>query len=154
MRALLQRVVAASVFIGGNEAAKIDRGLVILLGISREDNEEDARYLVERVLNLRIFPDDVNRFDRSALDVGAELLIISQFTLCADTRKGRRPDFTMAAAPQEAEPLYQRTVELFRESGLRVATGQFREYMTVNIKNDGPVTLMLDSIERLRPRRS
>ena len=150
MRALLQRVAGASVSIEGETAASIGRGLVVLLGVSRQDTEEDARYLVDKTLNLRIFPDDTSHFDRSALDIQAELLVVSQFTLYASTRKGRRPDFTAAAPPQEAEPLYERMVEMFRESGLKVATGRFRELMTVTIQNEGPVTLMLDSAE---PRR-
>ena len=153
MRALLQRVVGASVSIEGETAASIGRGLVVLLGVSRQDTEEDAQYLVDKTLNLRIFPDDTSHFDRSALDIQAELLVVSQFTLYASTRKGRRPDFTAAAPPQEAEPLYERTVEMFRESGLRVATGRFRELMTVTIQNEGPVTLMLDSADRFKPRR-
>ena len=127
--------------------------MVILLGISREDVEEDARYLVDKTLNLRVFADQENRFNRSALETGAELLVISQFTLYADTRRGRRPDFTQAAQPQEAERLYGTVVELFRASGLRVETGRFGEHMLVDIQNDGPVTLMLDSADRLRPRR-
>jgi D-tyrosyl-tRNA(Tyr) deacylase len=129
------------------------KGLVVLLGISKEDGEEDARYLVERIINLRIFPDEDNRFNRSAKDSLAELLVISQFTLYADTRRGRRPDFTQAAQPEDAERLYRRAVELFAESGLRVETGRFREYMLVDIQNDGPVTIMIDSDDRFRPRR-
>ncbi len=153
MRALLQRVVGASVSIEGETAASIGRGLVVLLGVSRQDTEEDARYLVDKTLNLRLFPDDTSHFDRSALDIQAEFLVVSQFTLYASTRKGRRPDFTDAAPPQEAEPLYERTVEMFRESGLKVSTGRFRELMTVTIQNEGPVTLMLDSADRFKPRR-
>ena len=153
MRALIQRVANASVLVGGLEVGKTGAGLVVLLGISKEDAEEDARYLVEKAINLRIFPDEANRFNRSALDTGSELLVISQFTLYAETRKGRRPDFTQAAHPEEAEKLYQRTIELFKDSGLRVETGRFREHMVVRIENDGPVTLMLDSADRLRPRR-
>ena len=153
MRALIQQVSGASVSVDGVEVGRTDRGLVVLLGISAEDDEEDARYLVDKVLNLRIFADSENRFNRSALDTGAELLVVSQFTLYADTRKGRRPDFTQAAPPQQAERLYDRAAELFTESGLRVQTGRFREHMLVDIKNDGPVTLMIDSADRFRPRR-
>ncbi len=153
MRALVQRVAAASVEVEGQEVGRINSGLVVLLGVSRDDSQDDARYLVERVTNLRIFADEANHFNRSALDVGAELLIISQFTLYADTRRGRRPDFSQAAPPNEAEELYLRTVELFRQAGLRVETGRFREHMVVHIQNDGPVTLMLDSADRHRPRR-
>ena len=152
MRALLQRVAEASLSIQGKEKASIGQGLVVLLGISRQDTEEDSLHLVDKTLNLRIFPGEDSHFHRSALEVGADILIVSQFTLYADTRKGRRPDFTAAAPPQEAERLYDRTVEAFQESGLQVATGQFQELMRVTICNDGPVTLMLDSADRLRPR--
>ena len=153
MRALIQRVSRASVRVGDQRVGSIDTGLLVFLGVSREDGEEDAHYLVDRTVNLRVFPDSANHFNRSALDMGAELLVVSQFTLYADTRRGRRPDFTQAAAPQEAERLYLRTVELFQESGLRVATGLFGQMMQVELENDGPVTLMLDSADRLRPRR-
>ena len=153
MRALIQRVARASVSVDGHEVGRTGKGLVVLLGISKEDGEEDARYLVERIVNLRIFPDEDNRFNRSAKDSLAELLVISQFTLYADTRRGRRPDFTQAAPPEDAERLYRRVVELFAETGLRVETGRFREYMLVDIQNDGPVTIMIDSDDRFRPRR-
>ena len=154
MRALIQRVARAAVVVDEVEVGRTGKGLVVMLGISRDDSEEHARYLVEKVLNLRIFPDQQNRFNCSALDTGAELLIISQFTLYADTRKGRRPDFSRAASPQEAQRLYEYTIGLFRQAGLPVATGQFQEYMQVRLQNDGPVTLLLDSTDRHRPRRS
>ena len=112
MRALIQRVTGASVSVDGVEVGRTGKGLVVLLGMSKEDGEEDARYLLERVVNLRVFADDENKFNRSALNTGAELLVISQFTLYADTRKGRRPDFTQAAQPEQAERLYERAVEL------------------------------------------
>ena len=153
MRALVQRVTNASVAVADETAGEIGAGLVILLGVSKEDDEADARYLVEKIANLRIFADDDNRFNLSALDVEAELLVVSQFTLYADTRKGRRPDFNQAAGPEDAKRLYQHTVELFREAGLTVATGRFQEHMLVTLQNDGPVTLMLDSADRQRPRR-
>jgi D-tyrosyl-tRNA(Tyr) deacylase len=153
VRALLQRVSRASVSIQGQEIASIGPGLVILLGIARQDTDEDARYLVDKSINLCVFADETGRFNRSALDTMAELLIVSQFTLYAETRKGRRPDFTAAAPPQEAEDLYQRTVQMFQESGLKVATGRFREVMAVSIHNQGPVTLMLDSADRHKTRR-
>lgn len=153
MRALLQRVSRAAVSVVGEEVARIGPGLVVLLGVATDDTEEDARYLVEKTLNLRIFADDSQKFERSARDVGAELLIVSQFTLCARTRKGRRPDFTQAAAPEQAESLYRLTVGLFAGSGLRVVEGCFREYMQVEIVNDGPVTILLDSADRKMPRR-
>ena len=157
MRALVQRVTEASVRVDGGEVGRIGRGLVVLLGIGRDDDQADAQYLVDKILNLRIFADEQDRFNRSALDIGAELLVISQFTLYADTRKGRRPDFTQAAPPQEAQRLYAQAVTLFEEaaqqSGLKVATGRFQEYMQVLLQNDGPVTLMLDSADRSRSRR-
>ena len=153
MRALIQRVTQASVSVDDREVGRIGPGLVALLGVSAADTDADAQYLVEKVINLRIFADGQNRFNHSALDTGAELLIVSQFTLYAETRKGRRPDFTGAAPPEQAQRLYQHTVELFQATGLTVATGVFQEYMQVSLQNDGPVTLMLDSADRQRPRR-
>ena len=153
MRALIQRVAQASVTVGDREVGSIGAGLVVLLGVSDEDTEDDARYLVEKTVNLRIFADEQNRFNLSALDTGAELLVVSQFTLYGETRKGRRPDFTRAASPEQAQRLYEHAVGLFRGAGLTVATGVFQEYMQVSLQNDGPVTLMLDSADRHRPRR-
>ena len=153
MRAVAQRVLNASVSIDDHEVGRIGPGLLIFLGVGKEDDEADAEYMVGKILNLRIFSDEENRFNRSALDVGAELLIVSQFTLYADTRKGRRPDFNLAAPPQDAQRLYEGTVERFRQSGLKVATGRFQEYMQVSSQNDGPVTILLDSADRQRPRR-
>ena len=153
MRALVQHVAEASVTVDGTQVGRTGEGLVVLLGVSKDDGEADARYLVDKVATLRVFADESGRFNRSALDTGAELLVIPQFTLYADTRRGRRPDFTQAAAPEEAEGLYQRAVEMFRELGLKVETGRFREHMLVEIKNDGPVTILIDSADRSRPRR-
>ncbi len=153
MRALIQRVAEATVEIGGAEVGKIGPGLVVLLGVAGEDDEADARYLVEKIINLRIFADEDNRFNRSALDVGAEFLVVSQFTLYADTRKGRRLDFNRAAPPDQAEQLYDHAVQLLKDTGLSVATGRFQEYMQVRLQNDGPVTLLIDSADRQRPRR-
>ncbi len=153
MRALVQRVSSASVQIDAETVSSIGAGLLVLLGVAEGDNEADAAYLAGKVANLRIFADGENRFNRSALDIGAELLVVSQFTLYGDTRKGRRPDFTAAANPEEARRLYEHTVELFRGLGLATATGRFQEYMEVTLANDGPVTLMLDSADRQRPRR-
>ena len=153
MRALVQRVSSASVIVENEVVGLIGPGLVALIGISRQDGEEDARYIVDKSVSLRIFADQENRFNRSARDIGAELLIVSQFTLYGDTRRGRRPSFTEAAVPEQAEGLFNRTVELFRESGLAVETGRFQVHMTVSIQNDGPVTIMLDSSDRGRPRR-
>ena len=153
MRALIQRVTKARVAVRDQTIGEIGPGLVILLGVSQEDDEADAGYLVEKITNLRIFADEQNRFNRSALDVGAEFLIVSQFTLYGDTRKGRRPDFNQAAGPEEAERLYEHAVQLFEKAGITVATGRFREHMRLALENDGPVTLMLDSAERRPPRR-
>ena len=153
MRALIQRVAGASVLVEGQEVGRIGPGLVVFLGVGREDEESDAQYLVDKIANLRIFADEENRFNRSALDVGAEFLLVSQFTLYAGTRKGRRPDFTQAAPPEQARQLYEHAIDLFRQSGLKVATGRFQEYMQVRLENDGPVTIMLDSADRQRPRR-
>ena len=150
---MIQRVTSASVSIDGQTVGSIGPGLLVLLGVANGDVEDDAKYLVEKVANLRIFADLTNRFNRSARDTGAELLIVSQFTLYADTRKGRRPDFNQAAPREEAQRLYEHSVELFRQTGLKVETGQFQAYMQVNLWNDGPVTLMLDSADRNRPRR-
>lgn len=153
MRALIQRVAHASVTVESREMGAIGAGLVLLLGVSVDDTEADARYLVDKTVNLRIFADRQNRFNLSALDTGAELLVVSQFTLYGDTRKGRRPDFTAAAPPDQARRLYKYIVGLFRGKGLTVATGVFQEYMQVSLQNDGPVTLMLDSADRHRSRR-
>ena len=153
MRALVQRVSEASVSAEGQLLGRIGPGLVVLLGICRDDVEQDADYLVTKTLNLRVFGDDDGRFNLSAGDVGAELLVISQFTLYADTRKGRRPSFTNAAPPDQAQPLFQLALARFRDSGLRVETGQFQAHMLVSIQNDGPVTILLDSADRHRPRR-
>ncbi len=153
MRALVQRVVEASVLVDGQEVGRIGPGLVVFLGFAGDDEDSDSFFLVEKTVNLRIFADSENRFNRSALDVGAELLLVSQFTLYADTRKGRRPDFNRAAGAEQAREAYEKAVELFRNTGLTVATGRFQEYMQVLLQNDGPVTIMLDSADRNRPRR-
>ena len=153
MRALVQRVSKAAVAVQGETLGSIGPGLVVFLGVGSGDGLEDARYLAEKVLNLRIFPDDEGRFNRSALEASAGLLLVSQFTLYADTRKGRRPSFTGAAPPQEAEELFRQAVDLFRASGLHVAEGRFAAHMAVELVNDGPVTIWLDSADRNRPRR-
>ena len=132
---------------------RIGPGLVVLVGICRDDVEQDADYVVTKTLNLRVFADEDGRFDLSAGDVRADLLVISQFTLYADTRKGRRPSFTNAAPPDQAQPLFQLALARFRDSGLRVETGRFQAHMLVSIQNDGPVTILLDSADRHRPRR-
>jgi D-tyrosyl-tRNA(Tyr) deacylase len=148
MKVLLQRVTSASVSIAGEEAGRISKGLVVFVGVANGDSEKDIQYLVPKMLGLRIFENEEGKFDRSVLEIQGELLIISQFTLLADTRKGRRPSFTDAAPPALAEPLFQQFVEQARASGLKVATGRFQAYMQVEIHNDGPVTIMLDSREK------
>ena len=148
MKALLQRVSKASVSIAGEEVGRIERGLVVFLAVAGGDTERDAQYLVQKIINLRIFADAEQKFNLSALDIGGELLLVSQFTLLADTRKGRRPSFVEAAPPEQAEALFDYFVGLARESGLKVATGRFQQYMQVEIHNDGPVTIMLDSRDK------
>ena len=148
MKILVQRVSQASVNLGGEVVGRIGLGLVGLVGVAQEDTEEDARYLVEKTVNLRIFPDEAGKFNRSLADVGGGLLLVSQFTLIADTRKGRRPSFIEAAGPGEAEALFNRFVGLARATGLTVETGRFQQHMLVEIHNDGPVTILLDSKAR------
>ncbi len=150
MKALLQRVTRASVTVEDEEVGRIGRGLVILLGVAKGDTEKDARYLAEKIANLRIFADSEGKLNLSALDVDAEMLIVSQFTLLADTKKGRRPSFIDAAPPEQADKLVAYFVEQARATGLKVATGRFQTYMQVEIHNDGPVTIMLDSTEKVQ----
>jgi len=145
VKALLQRVTRASVSIGGEVVGRIGWGLVVLVGVADGDTEEDAQYLVQKTVSLRIFSDEAGRFNLSALDIKGELLVVSQFTLLANTRKGRRPSFTEAAPPAQAEELFERFVEYAGATGLKVETGRFQQYMQVEIHNDGPVTVLLDS---------
>ena len=149
MKALLQRVTGATVSVAGEVVGRIGRGLVVLVGVAGGDGERDVQYLVQKTVGLRIFPDSEGKFNLSALDVKGELLVISQFTLLADTRKGRRPSFIEAAPPDQAEALVERFVEQARASGLKVETGRFQQYMQVEIHNDGPVTVLLDSRDKL-----
>ncbi len=148
MKALLQRVSKASVTVEGEMVANIGRGLVVFVGISQGDTERDAQYLAGKTVDLRIFPDSEGKFNLSALDTRGELLVVSQFTLLADAKKGRRPSFTEAAPPQQAEALFQRFLEFLRQSGLKVESGRFQEHMHVEIHNDGPVTILLDSRDK------
>ena len=148
MKVLLQRVNGASVSISGEEVGRIGRGLVVFVGVANGDTEKDVQYLVQKMVGLRIFADEEGRFNLSALDTKGELLVVSQFTLLADTRKGRRPSFVEAAPPEQAEALFEQFVEQARATGLKVETGRFQEYMQVEIQNDGPVTIMLDSREK------
>ena len=153
MRALIQRVTRASVTVDGEVLGQIGPGLVVFLGVAQTDGQDEIDYIVSKVVNLRIFSDSEGRFNLSALDVDAQLLAVSQFTLYGDTRRGRRPSFSRAAAPEEAASLFAVTLDAFRGTGLTVETGRFQAYMNVSLNNDGPVTIMLDSDDRNRPRR-
>lgn len=150
MKALLQRVTGASVTVDDEEVGKIGRGLVVLLGVASDDTEKDAQYLAQKIANLRIFADNEGKFNLSALDICGELLVVSQFTLLADTKKGRRPSFIDAAPPEQADKLFAYFVEQAKATGLKVATGRFQTYMHVEIHNDGPVTIMLNSGEKVQ----
>jgi len=150
----VQRVSEASVSIEDQLVSAIKQGLVVLIGVGKGDSEPDAQYLADKIANLRIFSDEADKFNLSTLDIGGEILVVSQFTLFADTRKGRRPSFTEAAPPEDAEPLIDKFVQLLQASRLKVQTGRFRQNMLVEIHNSGPVTIFIDSEERLRPRRS
>lgn len=152
MRVLSQRVSQASVSVEGKVIAAIKQGFVVFVGVGRGDSDVDARYLAKKIANLRVFADESGKFNLSILDIGGEVLVVSQFTLFASTRKGRRPSFTDAAPPEEAEPLVDTFVQFLRTAGLRVDTGRFQQYMLVEIHNDGPVTIFIDSEERLKPR--
>jgi D-tyrosyl-tRNA(Tyr) deacylase len=144
MRALLQRVSKASVTVNGQTLSSIGKGLLILLGIGHDDREEHAKFLAEKIANLRVFEDEQGKTNLSILDVKGEAIVVSQFTLYADTRKGRRPSFTDAAFPEVAEPLVNRFVELLRDYGVPTQTGKFGAHMEVEIHNDGPVTIWLE----------
>ena len=150
MKALLHRVTGASVRVGSEVVGKIGQGLVVFVGVASGDTEKDVQYLAQKAANLRIFSDDAGRFNLSVLDIKGQLLLVSQFTLMADTRKGRRPSFIEAAPPEQAEELFEQFVKQVRSTGLRVETGRFQQYMQVEIHNDGPVTILLDSKEELQ----
>ena len=141
----MQRVTEAVVTIGEHESGRIGRGLVVLVGVGPGDTAEDARYLAEKTVNLRVFPDEADKMNLSVLDIGGGILAVSQFTLFGDCRKGRRPSFAGAAPPDPAERLYERYVEELRKLSPNVATGVFQEMMQVRLVNDGPVTLLIDS---------
>ncbi|MCL0074029.1 D-aminoacyl-tRNA deacylase [Dehalococcoidia bacterium] len=145
MKALLQRVSRASVSVDGQIVGRVGPGLVVFVAAEIGDSETDARYLAEKTAGLRIFSDETSKFNLSALDTRGEILVVSQFTLLADTRKGRRPSFTEAAPPDKAESLIESFVHFLRSTGLRVETGQFQKHMLVEILNDGPVTIPLTS---------
>jgi len=145
MRAIVQRVNHSNVEVDGKNIAEIDGGLLVFLGIGNEDNEVDLNYLVEKVMGLRIFEDDNGKMNLSLLDVKGELLVVSQFTLYGDVRKGKRPNFTSSAGPQVAEKMYMDFIEKCRKYDIKVEEGKFGADMKVNIENDGPVTILLDS---------
>lgn len=153
MRAVIQRVSEASVTIDGEIVGQIGRGLLVLLGVGEGDGPDEATLLAEKIAGMRIFPDDEGRFNRSALNIGGAVLVVSQFTLYADTRRGRRPSFAAAAPPEVAAPLVELFVAAVRQQGLPVATGSFGAAMQVALVNDGPVTIVLDSATFREPRR-
>ena len=145
MKALIQRSKGAKVTVNDKVIGEISEGLVVLLGITHEDTEKDVDFLVQKIVNLRVFPGEGGEFDTSALEGEKEVLVVSQFTLYGSCKKGRRPDFNDAAKPEQAERLYTIFVHKIRDTGLTVATGQFQAHMQVDLNNDGPVTLMLES---------
>lgn len=145
MRAIVQRVTYSKVVVDDKIIGEINKGFNILVGISKEDNLEDLKYLKDKILNLRVFEDENEKMNLSLLDVKGDILVISQFTLYGDCRKGRRPNFMEAEGGEKAKALYDEFVAMLKESNLKVETGEFGAYMQVDIQNDGPVTLMLDS---------
>ena len=145
MRAVVQRVTRARVTVDARMAGEIQTGMLVMLGVGREDSSESARYLADKIANLRIFADDAGKMNRSLLDMDGSALVVSQFTLYGDTRGGRRPSFIQAAPPEDANRLYEEFVRCLRSLGIRVETGVFQAHMQVELVNDGPVTILLDS---------
>jgi D-tyrosyl-tRNA(Tyr) deacylase len=145
MKAVIQRVTRASVEVNGEVVGRIDAGLLVLLGVEKEDNDADAEYIADKLTELRIFSDANGKMNRSIVDIGGKLLIVSQFTLLGDTTKGRRPGFDRAAPPEHALALYERVVAIGRNRGMHVETGRFGAHMRVSLENDGPVTFLLES---------
>lgn len=145
MRAVVQRVSEAKVDVNNEVSGEINKGLLVLLGIENEDDNNDVKYMVEKIINLRIFEDEDEKMNLSLLDIKGELLVVSQFTLLGDCRKGRRPNFMNAAKPDKADELYKIFVEQAANSGIKVETGVFQEHMMVSLINDGPVTILVDS---------
>lgn len=145
MRAVVQRVSRAKVTVAGDVTGEIGLGLMVLLGVADDDGQEDASYLAEKLVGLRIFPDEEGKMNRSLVEVGGAMLVVSQFTLFGDCRKGRRPSFIKAARPEQAVDLYKAFVAEVRGRGITVATGRFQAHMDVELVNDGPVTLLIDS---------
>jgi D-aminoacyl-tRNA deacylase len=148
VRAVLQRVSSATVTVGGHVVGAIGPGLLVLIGVEAGDGPADRDYIVTKIRDLRIFADAADKMNRSIAEAGGSVLVVSQFTLCGDVRKGRRPSFDLAAAPAEAKVLYEDTVRAIRSTGLRVETGEFQAMMQVALVNDGPVTILLDSRRR------
>ena len=153
MRVVIQRVSRARVTVEAETTGEIGPGLLVYLGIGPDDRDHEVEWLTTKVAELRIFPDDQGRFDRSVTDIGGSVLVVSQFTLYADTRRGRRPSFIDAAPPEVAAPLVEAVMAALRDRGLMVAGGRFGAHMLVDAVNDGPVTIVLDSVDRERPRR-
>jgi D-tyrosyl-tRNA(Tyr) deacylase len=145
MRACVQRVTRAEVSVDGQSIGKIDCGLLVLLGVSADDRSEDAAYLADKLVELRVFPDDEGKMNRSLAEANGAMLVVSQFTLYGDCRKGRRPSFIDAAPPEKGDELYQEFVAAVSAKGIEVATGKFRAHMHVSLVNDGPVTILVDS---------
>ena len=148
MRGCVQRVSQAQVVVDEEITGQIESGLLVLLGVAPSDTEADLQWLADKLVNLRIFPDDAGKMNRSLIDTGGAMLVVSQFTLYGDCRKGRRPSFVDAAPPEQAERMYQQFVHYVAGQGVDVATGKFRAEMQVSLTNDGPVTLLLDSAEK------
>ncbi len=144
MRALIQRVSRADVTVGGRVVGRIDRGFLVLLGVTHGDGRAEAEWLASKIAGLRVFDDEAGKMNLSLADIGGELLVVSQFTLYGDARRGRRPSFTDAAAPEHAEPLVDYFVNCLREMGFTVACGVFGAHMDVSIHNDGPVTMLIE----------
>lgn len=145
MRAVVQRCNWCKITLENGEVSETGKGLVVLLGVGKEDNDNDVNYIADKVMNMRVFEDENQKMNLSLKDVNGELAIVSQFTLYSDMRKGRRPSFFEAEAPERANELYNQLVERCRDSGVHVKTGEFQTYMKINLENDGPVTILLDS---------
>jgi D-aminoacyl-tRNA deacylase len=145
MRAVVQRVVSSKVSVGDETVGSINRGLLVLLGVTHDDTSKDVDYMVDKIVNLRIFEDENDKMNLSVRDIEGDLLVVSQFTLYGDCRKGKRPSFTEAAKPDHANKLYEEFVEIAKQHELRVNTGRFQAHMLVDIANDGPVTMLIDS---------